>query len=245
MKKLIFIMMAVLIAGPVYPAQWNKLLPAATDQKIDWPVASQANNDALERTLQGYREGLRLTYSSTSTLVVTAGQVWVSNATGTVRLALSNAASTNVTFTNIDTGAEAASTTYYVYAVAAAADSEAVTFKVSLSATAPSGVTYYKRLGSFYNDASSNITQIYNDNQYLKMGRGTINNGQTIALPAGFAQDHCSWVVGKGYSSATGSYGAGTEQFTANDSRVVTVTVADSEGVVRTGYANYLIICSQ
>jgi hypothetical protein len=90
----------------------------------------------------------------------------VSNAAGTVRLMLANAAATSVTFTDIDTGAEAASTTYYVYAIGSATTDTEFTVKISASATAPTGVTYYKKIGSFYNDASSNIvkTTITNDN---------------------------------------------------------------------------------
>jgi hypothetical protein len=63
---------------------------------------------------------------------------------------------------------------------------------VSLSNTAPTGATYYCKLGSFYNDSSGNITQITNDNyisdytavkgqgNYYKIDSGTftsITNG--------------------------------------------------------------------
>jgi hypothetical protein len=47
------------------------------------------------------------------------------------------------------------------------------TFKISVSSSAPSGVTYYLRLGSFYNDASGNITLVSNDNDYYGSSFGT------------------------------------------------------------------------
>jgi len=146
--------------------QWDKSRPDSTDAKIDWPAASVANNDALDRGLSNYREGLVLTYSSATTISATPGEIVVSNAAGSLRLMLANTASTNITFSDLDTGAEAASTTYYVYAVAASGAAEVATFKISLSSAAPGSETYYKKIGSFYNDASSNIdiAQIVNDN---------------------------------------------------------------------------------
>ena len=68
-----------------------------------------------------------------------------------------NTTATTVTWADIDTGAEAASTTYYVYAVADA-DATTATFMISANSSTPTGATYYKRIGSFYNDSSSNIT---------------------------------------------------------------------------------------
>jgi hypothetical protein len=64
----------------------------------------------------------------------------------------------------------ASDTTYYLYAIAASTSSTAATFKISTSSTAPSGITYYKKLGSFVNDGSSNITSIRNDNAYGEFG---------------------------------------------------------------------------
>lgn len=119
--------------------------------------------DPLNRVLAGYRKNLVLTYSSASTISVTPGEVTVSNSAETIRLMMRMTSSSNVTFSNIDTGAEASATTYYVYCGTSTATDSTCTFYISASATAPSGVTYYKRLGSFYNDASSNISSIVND----------------------------------------------------------------------------------
>ena len=136
----------------------------AADQRVVWPTASQANNDALDRVLSNYREGMTISYSSASALSVSAGEVVVSTAAGDVRLMLNNTSATSVGWSDLDTGSESSSTTYYIYAIAATSAAETATFKISASSTAPTGITYYKRIGSFYNDASSNITQIINDN---------------------------------------------------------------------------------
>lgn len=166
MKRVIgLIMIACLISGSALAAdEWLKTRPQSTDQRINWPTASQANNAALDRVLGNFREGMRLTYSSASTIVVDAGEIVCSDATSAVRKMRQNTSSTNVTFSDIDTGAEASGTTYYVFANCDA-DATTATFKISASSTTPSGVTHYKRLGSFYNDSSSNITRINNDNE--------------------------------------------------------------------------------
>lgn len=164
MKKLLGLTLALLlIATPSYCGQWSKATPETTDQRADYPTDQQANNDAIDRMLSKYNT-IRLTYSSASTIVASIGEVMVSNSAGTARLMLNNTSATNITFSDLDTGSEASATTYYVYAVAASATAETATFKISTSSTAPTGVTYYKRLGSFYNDSSSNITNPKNDN---------------------------------------------------------------------------------
>lgn len=168
MKKLIsYLLLTCLLISPAWGAdEWLTTRPALTgDQWTAWPAASQANNKSLDRLLSNYREGMKLTYSSATTISVAAGEAMCSNSAGTVRKMRQNTSATNVTFSDIDTGSEASSTTYYLYAVADA-DATTATFKISASSTAPTGVTYYKRLGSFYNDASSNVDQysISNDN---------------------------------------------------------------------------------
>lgn len=166
MKRLILGLMISLMASPAWSAQWNKDVPAPTDQRVNFPTDQQANNDSIDRLLANYREGMSLSYSSATTVSVSAGEVVASNSDGSVRLMLQNAAATSVTFSNIDTESEASSKTYYIYAGTSTSSDTSATFYVSLSSTAPTGVTYYKRLGSFYNNSSSDIdrTTISNDN---------------------------------------------------------------------------------
>lgn len=172
MKKLFALILMLFVAGNVYAGQWNKLIPLSTSQKIDFPTQNQANLDATDRVLANYREGLTISYSSASAVSVSSGEVVVSNSAGSLRLMLKNDAATSVDFSSIDTGSEASSTTYYLYAIAATGASETATFKVSVSSTAPTGEVYYKRLGSFYNDASSNIITVSNDNNVYASGYG-------------------------------------------------------------------------
>ena len=144
--------------------EWLKGQPDGEESPSDIDTLVQVNNEALDRLMSYGRFGAVISYATVSTVSVAAGSVVCSNATGSVRRTRSNSSVTTVTWANIDTGAEAASTTYYVYAVA---DTDVVTFtiKISTNSSAPTGVTYYQRLGSFYNNSSSNIDQslIVND----------------------------------------------------------------------------------
>lgn len=175
------------------------LFPASAQAADQWRAGTGANSPVgttlinnvdtvlyqevvapLDRLLAGYRQGMNMQYSSSSTISVTAGEVMVSNVGETVRLMLRNTTSTNVTFANIDTGAEASATTYYVYAGTSTVTDGTATLYVSTSSSAPTGVTYYKRLGSFYNDASSNITLIDNDDQYSENGSPSSKSFETV-----------------------------------------------------------------
>lgn len=104
-----------------------------------------------------------LVYNSSSQLTVSAGSVMVSSVDGSVRLMLMNSSPTVVSFSNIDTGASAPSTTYYVYATASSTSATSATYVISASSTAPSTATYYFQIGSFTTDASSNFTAIFNN----------------------------------------------------------------------------------
>ena len=151
--------------------QWAKSsLPATGDNLTAWPAAVNAQWSITDTLVSNYRRGYTLSYSSGSTLVASSGEIVVSNSGGTVRLFLADTSSTNITFANIDTGAEASATTYYVYCGTNSATASACTFYLSTSSTAPTGVTYYARLGSIYNDASSNITRINNDSVTNEIG---------------------------------------------------------------------------
>lgn len=148
--------------------------------------------DPLDRLLADYQEGAKISYVSASALSVSAGQIVCDNAGRTVRKFRENTSATSVTFSDLDTGVESSSTTYYVYGVADTA-ATTFTFKISTSSTAPSGITYYKKLGSFYNDASSNITQITddsdNDSAYVK-GQGNyykIDSGSGVTGAISFS----------------------------------------------------------
>lgn len=136
--------------------EWTKADPAGTRNAADIDLYVTNNNTALDRVLGNYREGMALVYDSASQITASSGEVVCSNSDGSTRKMRQNTSNTTVTWADIDTGSEASATTYYIYANCDA-DATTATFKVSASSSSPSGVTSYKKLGSFYNDGSSNI----------------------------------------------------------------------------------------
>jgi hypothetical protein len=148
------------LSSSVFAAdQWDKTAPLSSVSPSTISTLLQTNNEALDRFLAYGVFGCKISYSTAAQITVGTGSVVCSNNAGAVRRLRANTSSTSVTFSDLDEGAEASSTTYYVWALA---DTDATTFtvKISTSSSAPTGATYYKRLGSFYNDASSNITQV-------------------------------------------------------------------------------------
>jgi len=164
------LLIAMLVVSPAQAiTQWrngageNSILGTESISDID--TASYQNVIApLDNLFGAYRQDALIIYASASTLTVSAGAVVCSNSAGTIRLIARNTTATTVSWTDIDTGTEAVSTTYYVYADMSAVADTTFGVVLSTSSTTPTGVTYYQRLGSFYNDASGNITNIKNDN---------------------------------------------------------------------------------
>jgi len=142
--------------------EWLKAEPQGSRDASDIDAYVAANNSALDRYLAYGRHDCKLSYASESTITVGAGSIVCSNSTGEVRRMRANTTATTVSWSDIDTGSENDSTTYYLWAIGDA-DTTTFTVKISLSSTAPGSSTYYKRLGSFYNNADSNITQIVDD----------------------------------------------------------------------------------
>ncbi len=156
MKKIFLIFVSLIFLTSNAIADWDKAIYPGTTLINDLDVGSTANFIALDRGLASFCD-IGIVYTSASTVTASTGSCVVSNSDGSVRVFLNNSSTTAITFSDIDTGSEAASTTYYVYAMAAATSSTAATFKISTSSSAPSGITYYIKIGSFYNDGSSNI----------------------------------------------------------------------------------------
>jgi hypothetical protein len=121
---------------------------------------AQAYSDSMTNLLYNYRQGCSVDYKSAADLYVRSGEIMVTDVSGNRRLRR-NTADTTVLWSNIDVGVEATAMSYYLYAVA---DASATTFTVMLStsATAPTGATFFKKLGSFYNDAAGDISYLTN-----------------------------------------------------------------------------------
>jgi len=173
--KRITVLLAMLICFNAWGAdEWDKSDPAGSESPSDLDSLITTNNEVIDRLLKNYQEGAKISYASASTLTVATGEVVCSNSTGALRKFRSNTSAVTVIWGMIDTGAEASSTTYYLYAVA---DADATTFtvEISLSSSAPTGATYYARLGSFYNNSDSDILNdetIVNDNNVYALQLG-------------------------------------------------------------------------
>ncbi len=239
--------------------QWRagttaQTIPGATNISDIDTVSYQDMTAPLDRLHSNAREGCIIVYASTSTITVEAGEVALQNSAGTITLMQQNTSNTTVSWSDIDTGSEASSTTYYLWAYQATATDTDFDVAISKSSSAPTGITYYARLGSFYNNSSSNIEQAKNDGYVAAMvvATGTIAHGATISLPSGYVASQCKWTVstGKYYHQDTiggsGEEGDKYHETTVNSSRVVTCrTSVGSYGSTsaHNGVANYSITC--
>ena len=89
-------------------------------------------------------------YVDASTVSIGAGSLSIGTSIYT------RASAFNITFANIDTGAEAAGTNYYVYAIPGATAGQ-FDAKISASAVSPTGAANYRLIGWFHNNGSSAI----------------------------------------------------------------------------------------
>ena len=122
--------------------------------------------DPLDKLLTHHIWGCTLTHTSDDVITVSVGEVTCSNGAGTIRRMRKNTATTTVDFTaagvgGIDSGSARDDSSWFdIYAVA---DADATTFTAiaAKQGTALSDVTYYRYIGSVYNDASDNISNFY------------------------------------------------------------------------------------
>ena len=172
MKKVLIILLGLFLfwqVKNVYPVDnFTANSPAGTDNLSLIDNKILANNNALVRLLAHYRRGCEVVYLSSSTLTVAAGEVCCANSDGTTLRMRANTSSVSVGWSDIDTGSEANSTNYFIYAVGDA-DTTTFTIKISTNSSNPSGITYFKKLASFYNNSSSEIERIDNLEEDLSM----------------------------------------------------------------------------
>lgn len=166
MKKIticIFLLSFLAVSGNMaFSAdQWDRAEPALDTEINDYDVELPENNAALERLLYSHRNGLRIEYLSASAVTVETGSIMCMDSSGDVKVFRRMNSSTTVDWDDLDVDSEESEETYYIYATADT-DIEGVVFKISLDGTSPDGSTYYRKIGSFYNDADSDITEISN-----------------------------------------------------------------------------------
>lgn len=148
----------------------------------------QANLTDLRNLLLNYIDDCKLTYTSVASVTVAAGKIVIADASGNCRWR-KNASPVVVTWADIDTGAEASSTLYYVYVCA---DNSGTTFTVVIStnSSTPSGYTFYRKIGSFYNNSSGNIDEdsVTNLPDIAKFGTAQSRTDNTVyqALTDGY-----------------------------------------------------------
>ncbi len=192
MKRLFWgLLIVMLLAGQVQAADgWQKSEPTTARAVSDLSAYQAQNNAAIDLMFSNYRENADITYLSAATLTVGTGGIMASNSGGTIRLMVRNTAALTLTWSNIDIGSEATSTTYYIWGKITNITDTTFTGVISTSSTLSgvSGLTYGRRLGSFYNDASGNITLINNDDNLNEIGEKTAkSSGVTYqALTDGF-----------------------------------------------------------
>ena len=190
MKKLFGLILAfgLLVQTPVFAAdQWDESQVAGTRNASDIDTYMIVNNEALDRLNRYARFGVGVNYATAATLTALTGSIAIPNAAATTIRWRSNTSDATVTWADIDTGAEANSTTYYLYATADT-DITGMVFKISASSSAPSGMTYYRKIATFYNDSSGNITNVVSlrtddGTDYQEVAKGWLNyNGSTNTI---------------------------------------------------------------
>lgn len=162
MKRVLVVLLMLGLTLPAFGAsQWDKLETLGTRLVADVDAYTVVNNAALDRLLYDYRDNFSVIYASASTLTILPGRAAIPNAAGSVVRWRGETSSTTVTWSNLDTGSEANSTQYYVY-LSGDTDETGINAVISTSASAPSGITYYKKVAYFYNNSAGNIVNVGN-----------------------------------------------------------------------------------
>jgi len=250
MKKIVSLLIAMLfIAGQCFSADisdWKRgdaSIPVkGTDNVSDIDVdISNYIVDPIDKLLSHYKYGCELSYTSANVTTVAIGEVVCSNSAGTIHRFRKNTSTTTVDLSasgvgGLDTGSEASSTLYYIYAVA---DADATTFTAiaSTSSSAPTGITYFYLLGAVRNDSSSNIVKFYQAGRRIFYD-DVANNAEVRVLSGGsagsFTDVDCSAVVPKisqSVSFQVNSDGAvAPVQFRVNGSSATTGIKQDTWG---------------
>jgi len=187
----------------------NVYLAKPAEGDTDWAGEVNGNFDTIDELYPvDFVKGCRLLYEDASNITVTKGSIDIYHPTDDKKRRMhrlnSNLAGINFA-SNLDTGTEAASTWYYVYAVRRTSGDNVLTSSdIKISATAPSDPTYdgakyhptnasWRFLGSFLNDSSSNIKKFhrYGMKVWWDVSVKELNNGTSTA----WADVDCSATV--------------------------------------------------
>lgn len=120
-----------------------------------------------------------------SRIDVSADELVAKNTTGTSQLLAALSATADITASGangLDTGAEAASTWYYLWAIAKEDATKAVLLSASATApTMPAGYTYKALVGAVFNDAGSNFLK------FRQFGKKVVYEERKAVLSGGAA----------------------------------------------------------
>lgn len=224
MKRILFFSLAlVLMASQVLAADINDWIRGdgtdaveGTDNISDLDtLITNYLQDPLDKLLTEYIHGCTLTWASNATVTIGVGEVTCWNAAKTIKRMRRNTSTVTITLPadgasggSLDTGNAAVSTWYHVYAVA---DADATTFTgiCSASASAPTGSTYYRYLGSFYNNASDNIANFfwYGNGTYITVMWDVPITITTTESPGAWSAGSTSCAVAMPSTSTLGIFG--------------------------------------
>lgn len=209
---------------------WLKNIPASTENPQAISADVIQNNTAIDLMLQNYRDGqITLTLISTAEIDVGPGGVMLSNSGGSIRLMVANTSLTVVSSTMIDTGTISASSTYYLYAYASGVTAQTFSIIFSASATSPTGITYYKRLGSFTTDAGKNFITVQSDVSTGAISK-ILNYGTSQSSSTAVPQTSLLIAYGStGGIGAGGSLAISNLPFTSSSSYVVLLTQSNNQ----------------
>lgn len=118
------------------------------------PGAAQSHLASLLSTIADGYIGGRCYKKDADEIYVGTFSGIIKNAAGTVYKLRVSTSVTTLSAADLDTGSFADDTYYYIYATADAA-ATTPTFVISASASAPTGYTYYRRIGWFFNESAA------------------------------------------------------------------------------------------
>ena len=237
MKKILSCLLVLgLITTQAYGAsEWSKIQPASNQSPSDLSSLLLVNNEALDRLSILNRVNCTVLPNTAAAINVLAGTVAIQNSGGTVVYWRRNTSTTAVTWANIDVGVEEASKQYYVWAVA---DADAATFTIliSLSATTPTGATYYRKIGYFYNDSGSDIVSVGNIKQGDVSNAIIASGSSLISTTSTSYTDMTDMVVYFVSSGRPVKFTAGANFSSANANERIQL-IFDVDGTDKTGSA--------
>ena len=245
-KTLAFILALFLAVSPCFAA-WDSSEPAGTDNQSDLDTIIQANNAALEDTLQNMHGwlNLKVVRAGVATVTVTADSLWLQKSGDLAREFTSVSESIAITTSGVsglDAGTEA-NDWYAVWAIAK--DDNTIDGLFSLSFTAPTlpdGYTYKTLVSAVHNTSGDfvDFTQQgkrYEYNQWIAAASGNVGLTPWVAI------DTTAIVPSSISTHAFGTLTYGNEAAITNDNSVAaSYTSAPNKFVTPAGISGNEII---